>query len=123
MTSGTDLKLFWHVERSRGGTGDHWLNVRAERAGRYSGIASISMSPPDKLTQRELCMSVLHLAQKFIVTKADLALMKHTMQIQVDTCPHKWATCDDTQLVYCWHCSGLQSDIERNQQQESAKSE
>lgn len=116
MPKGTTLKLFWHVERSRGGTGDHWLNIRAEQDGEYSGIASISLSPPEKITQRELCMSVLHLAQKFIVKKADLALMKHTLQFRTDTCPHKWEACGDTQLVYCWHCSGLQVDIQKNQQ-------
>lgn len=113
MAKGTPLKLFWHVERSRGGTGDHWLNVRAEKSGEYSGIASISLSPPDKITQRELCMSVLLLAQKFMVKKNDLALIKHTLQFRTDTCPHKWETCDDTQLVYCCHCSGLKSDIEK----------
>lgn len=116
MPKGTTLKLFWHVERSRGGTGDYWLNIRGESGGVYAGMSSMSMSRPEKQTLRDLCMSALHLAEPYMKKEADLQVIKHSMQYRIDTCPHKWVTCDETKALFCWHCDELQSNIEKNQQ-------
>lgn len=115
MAKGTTLKLFWHVNRSRGGTGDYWLNLHAERDGKPSGSCSISMSFADKMTPHELCMSALHLAENFMQKEADLGVLKHTMQYRIDTCPHKWLICDEAKEEFCLHCNEWQRDVEKNQ--------
>lgn len=115
MANANTLKLFWEVKRSRGGTGDHWLHLRAERGGQYAGIASCSLSPPGEESKRGICMSALHMVDDFIKDKADLQAITHTLQYRIDSCKHWWVMCDDTKALFCGHCDSLKADAERDQ--------
>lgn len=111
MRKARGLKLLWEVVRSRGGTGDHWLHLRVERNGEFEGMASCSLSPPGKETPRGLCMTALHMIDKYIKSDKDKLVIANTLQYRLDSCPHKWVTCSETQVLFCWHCDSLQSDF------------
>lgn len=83
MASRSNLKLFWHVERSHGGDGDYWLVVRAEKLGEFSGGSSVRIPTPQEITRRDLCSAVVYLAQKFVVKKADREVFRHSINLHV----------------------------------------
>lgn len=103
-------RLLWSVERSRGGTGDHWLHLTVERDGCRAGTGSSSLSSPEEETPRGLCMSALNLASGFLETKAECALLKHSVQFSKDTCKHWWLLCDETHVTFCGHCDSIKQD-------------
>lgn len=114
MAKGTTLKLFWHVERSCGGTGGYWLHLRAERGRKNLGSCMVSMSSAEKMTPRDLCMAALHLAEQYMKKKADFGVITHSLQYRIDTCTHKWATWSKNKEQFCWNCNGWRRDIEKN---------
>lgn len=69
----------------------------------------------------DFCISAIYLAEKFAANKADLVMIKHTLQYKVDMCRHSWLTYDDAKILFCMHCNLHKSELDKKQQHNQAE--